>query len=106
LVVVATSALLPAVLAGCGDDWRSHPIWSYDLETESRLTVEGHCNDDGRVVVVDQDGERVELRLEVQGERRGDCLSCPEVTLDEPLGDRTVVDASRDEAVPRDPDMC
>jgi hypothetical protein len=93
-------------LAGCAEDWETLPIRSFDLDGEASVRVEGHCNEDGRVVVVDEDADRVELRLEVRGERRGDCLDCPAATLDEPLADRAVIDASTGVPVPLAPDIC
>jgi hypothetical protein len=99
-------AAFPVALAGCAEDWTTLPIRSYDVEAERRVTVEGHCNEDGRVVVVDEDDGRVELRLEIRGERRGDCLDCPSATLDEPLGERAVVDASTGDPVPFRPELC
>lgn len=105
LALVAGAAFLATVTA-CADEWETLPIRSYDVEGEARVRVEGHCNDDGRVVVVDETGEQVALRLEVRGEPQGDCLACPSVTLDRPLGDRAVLDASTGEPVPFEPDVC
>jgi hypothetical protein len=104
--VAAGTAVVAGGLAGCAGEWEAVPIRSYDVDGEARVRVEGHCNEDGRVVVVDEDAERVELRLEIRGERRGDCLDCPAATLADPLADRGVVDASTGDPVPFAPDAC
>jgi hypothetical protein len=54
--------------------------------------------------VTEQDAGKVVLQLEIEGSRKGDCLVCETVELDDVLGDRTVFDAQTGEPVPLDLD--
>jgi len=98
-------AAVGLVLTSCGD-WNDKGITSYSLDGDSRVLVAGHCNEAGRVHVVDESATQVVLRLEVRGDHRGDCLECPAVELDDPVGDRAVIDATTDDPVPREQDVC
>ena len=96
---------LLAGAAGCSG-WHGVAITSYRADGDRRLVVNGHCNDDGRVRVTEEDAGKVVLQLEVDGRRKGDCLDCPTVELAEPLGDRQVFDAHNGETVSLDSDTC
>lgn len=101
--------LMIVVLAcgvGCSGGWQGGSISSYCLDGDRRLVVNGHCNDQGRVRVTEHDSSKVVLQMEVEGSRKGDCLVCPAVELDDALGDRTVFDAQTGETVPLDLDTC
>jgi hypothetical protein len=102
-LVGLTVALLAAV-AGCSG-WHGVAITSYRSDGD-RLVVNGHCNDDGRVRVTEEDAGKVVLRLEVEGSRKGDCLDCPTIELVEPLAERKVFDAHNGETVALDPETC
>ena len=92
LRVASVAALVGLLVAACGgDDWRTQPIQSYGF-FDGQLVVEGHCNDDGRALVVEESAETVRVRLEVSGPSQGDCLACPAVPITEDLGDRILID--------------
>lgn len=69
-------------------------------EPGRQLVVGTHCQDNARVQVQETDAEVV-LSLEVKGTNQDDCGDFVVVVLEEPLGDRRLVDkATGDRVIP------
>lgn len=95
-IAVAIAAALFG--AGCGIGWQDQAISHVSVGEDDRtLTVGWHCHQDSSVTV-EETSDEVRLRLRVYS-YKGDCASGTEVTLREPLGSRTVVDAATGRAV-------
>lgn len=92
----AAALAAAAVFAGCGgDEWRATEIGLVEV-ADQRLIVGPHCNDDARVTAEETD-EEILVSFEVKGEVEGECYGVAEVVLDEPVGDRTLIDAATGE---------
>jgi hypothetical protein len=97
---VAGAVAITAVLfgAGCGIGWEDQAISHVSVSEDDRTLIVGwHCHQDSSVTV-EETSDEVRLRLRVYS-YRGDCASGTEVTLREPLGGRTIIDASAGTAV-------
>lgn len=94
LSIVAVALLVSA----CGSGRTELPVAGVSVDG-SRIAVYDWCHDDP-TLEVDEDPAAVEIRFSVREESGGDCFSCTEVTLEEPLGDRAVIDASTGREVP------
>ena len=49
---------------------------------------------------VEESEREVRVLVKARNEDRGDCADCHEIVLSEPLGDRQLIDESRNEPVP------
>lgn len=96
LMSFLTLIMLPA----CGSDRVTLPVHGLSVEGD-RIGVHNNCHEDPRLDV-EEDGSRIELHLSVKEVSGGDCFRCTFVTLNSPVGDRTVVDASTDEILLQD----
>lgn len=96
-LVTITLAVAPVgLLAGCGDDeWTPTEIGIVEVVGE-RLIVGPHCNEDARVTADEAESE-IRVSFEVKGDSQGECYGVAEVTLSEPIGDRTVIDVATDQ---------
>jgi len=94
LPIVAVALLVSA----CGSGRTELPVAGVSVDG-SRIAVYDWCHD-GPTLEASEDSSTVELRFSVREETGGDCFSCTEVTLEEPLGDRPVIDASTGREVP------
>jgi hypothetical protein len=92
-------ALAVAVLAaGCGIGWEDQAISRVSVGEDGRtLTVAWQCHLDSSVTA-EETPDEVRLLFRVYS-YRGDCAGVEVVTLQEPLGDRTIIDASTGQAV-------
>lgn len=92
-------ALAVAVLAaGCGVGWEDQPISRVSVAEDGRtLTVAWQCHLDSSVTA-DETPDEVRLLFRVYS-YEGDCADVEVVTLQEPLGDRTIIDASTGQTV-------
>lgn len=99
LTAAAMMAVTVALCAaGCGIGWQDLTISQVSVGEEDRtLTVGWHCHEDSSVTV-EETPDEVRLRLRAYS-YRGDCAEGTVVTLQEPLGDRTVIDATTGTAV-------
>lgn len=104
-IAAAVGVVLVVALAGWAASrvfgWDERPITEVWVEGPDRLVVLGHCHHVARVAV-DTGDDVVELRLQTRGPPRGDCLTGVDVALDEPLGDRLLLDV----ATGRSPPIC
>lgn len=94
VAVVAAALLLPACV-------RSAPVLEVEVASEDgrELVVDvGACRA-GLQIDTDQNDERVRIAVRARG-GSGDCTQRFKLTLDEPLGDREVVDAVTEQVVP------
>lgn len=94
------SLLALLMLSACSSDRVTLPIHGLSVDGD-RIGVHDNCHDDPRLDV-DEEESRVELHFSVQEVTGGDCFRCTFVTLNVPVGDRAVVDASTDETLPQD----
>ena len=85
-------------LASCGSDRVTLPRSSVSVDG-NRIAVHDNCHDDPQLGVTES-RSKVEIRFTVAAETGGDCFSCTVTTLDAPVGDRTVIDATTGEAIP------
>jgi hypothetical protein len=88
------------VLVGCTDR-DPRPVTEVQHVTGDRRTLivsVGSCNGDPSVTA-SETADRVALSA-TGGDTSDDCLDGAEVTLDEPLGDRVVIDAMTGDQVP------
>lgn len=91
LFVVAAGVAV-ALVAGCGEDETSVPISGGVVAIgDSELRVTLGCYDSGRVEV-EEGPEQIELRGFAEGKIDGDCATTATANLEEPLGDRMVID--------------
>ena len=92
-------ALAVAVLAaGCGIGWEDQAISGVSVSEDGRtLTVAWQCHLDSSVTA-EESADEVRLQLRVYS-YKGDCADVEVVTLQEPLGDRTIIDASTGQTV-------
>lgn len=94
LVVVAVVAIMAQRRDPAESDYRSHPITAFqEAPGDSLYSVGVHCFDQARVTAEEND-DRVVVLLEVGGPALGECTISEALTLDSPLLDRIVVDAS------------
>lgn len=93
-VIAVAVAVLALVLASCGG-WQGMPIDAVEADGR-RLLVGVHCEDDARVQV-EESADEVVLSLQGKGRLLGECADAIEVLLDEPPGDRTVIDKANGE---------
>ncbi|MCB0995205.1 MAG: hypothetical protein KDB21_08955 [Acidimicrobiales bacterium] len=101
--IVLLVAMLGAVAASQwweNNRWHDLGIGSVVVHDDLDLSVGGACHSDVRVKV-DESATEVTLRLQGQGEWLGDCAMGATATLDAPLGDRELIDATTREPVPR-----
>lgn len=106
---VLAGVLLAVVLgAGCGIGWEDQAISRVSVDEDDRtLTVAWQCHLDSSVTA-EETPDEVRLRFRVYS-YKGDCAGVEVVTLQERLGDRTIIDATTGEAVtpcPPDDDAC
>jgi len=94
----ALSLSLALLTVGCHEYRDDRPIASVAVDGQ-RLLVPAGCypSSDARAKESEQS---MELRLSTSGASMGDCLHCEEVTLDEPLGDRPMVDRATGDEIP------
>lgn len=84
LLAACTSAYTPKVVSVSGDAGA----------TVLQVSVDS-CNQNPQVTAEETDTEvRVQVQTVERQQRRDDCLDSVELTLNEPLGSRTVVDAT------------
>jgi hypothetical protein len=99
-------ALALVGLASCGADWDDERVGEVRVEEDGRtLTVGWHCHPDASVKATEE-GDEVTIELRVSGDYRGDCAEAEQVTLDEPLGARTIIDKTTGKALRRVSDGC
>ena len=98
---------LGVVLAapGCALAWNDAPISAGAIDPdETSLIVGYHCHMDSSLEA-EETSEEVRLTFRTYDERRGDCADIERIELDEPLGERRLIDTSTgDELTPRRPD--
>jgi hypothetical protein len=99
-VAAGVLALLLAATAGCGEDRRQVAIFdvSPDGPTRLVLSVES-CNASPRAHVDEHDDRVVVTVTADDRDDMDDCADGVVVELDEPLGDRELVDGSTGDAV-------
>ena len=92
----AIAGLLVAAAAvgsvGCQDESEVVPVSTVVAISDVELEFTFACHDQIRLEV-DQEPDRVTIRGLGEGRIDGDCGSLVTTTLDEPLGDRTLIDA-------------
>ena len=93
VLVVAITTILWA--SRSGGDWDARIIDSFGPLDDNHLAYEvgTHCHPEARASLT-EGADRVVITFETRGELMGDCADGIEITLDEPLGDRIVIDAT------------
>ena len=94
--LAAAAPLLVFLLAGCSDPPAVGSVRGDPDSTELEMSVES-CNGDP-VVTAEESPTQVRLSVE-GGDTPDDCLDSARVTLEAPLGNRTVVDEGTGKAV-------
>jgi hypothetical protein len=99
-LVRGASVVVALLLASsCGLGWKDQLISTVEVSGDERTLVVGyHCDVDASLDA-EETADEVRLRFRVYGGNRGDCADVEQVELDSPLGDRQVIDASKDEAI-------
>jgi hypothetical protein len=97
LATAAGCALVGALaLAGCGPNEQRGPVTltTATLEAPARLRIEvPSCNGNPEVTDLDQADDAVTVEVTTTTRREGDdCLDAVTIDLDEPLGDRHLID--------------
>ena len=92
--MVAAALLLPACV-------RSAPVLEVEVTSSDgrELLVDVGACQASLQIDTDENDERVRIAVRARG-GGGDCSQAFRLTLDEPLGDREVIDAVTEEAVP------
>ena len=83
--------------AGCGGGVRDAPVTALQfIGTDGRVLTVGidSCNAEPTLVIGEQSDARVVLAATAERNAGGDCADGGVVTLDEPLGDRALLDAT------------
>lgn len=70
---------------------------------DQRIAVHDNCHADPHLAVTEDDSTIV-LSLTVEELTGGDCFSCTVVTLDAPVGARSIIDEATGEVLPQDGD--
>jgi hypothetical protein len=97
VLVVALSAVV-ALGVGCGIGWQDQEISQVTVGEDDRtLTVAWQCHLDSSLTA-EETSDEVRLQFRVYA-YQGDCAGTEEVTLRQPLGDRTIIDVTTGEAV-------
>jgi hypothetical protein len=99
------AALVAVLAAGCALAWNDAPISMVAVDQdETSLIVGYHCHMDSSLEA-EETSEEVRLTFRTYDEPRGDCADFERVELDEPLGQRRLIDTSTgDELTPCRPD--
>lgn len=96
--LAAVALLITVLVAGCGVGWQDQQISQVTVDGDDRtLTVAWHCHLDSSVTAEETPAE-VRLSFRVYS-YRGDCAGTEVLRLREPLGDRTIIDASTGRSV-------
>ena len=94
VAALAAAMLLPACV-------RSAPVQRVEVTSadERTLLVEVAACQASLQIDTDENDERVRIAVRARGGAGGDCAQLFELTLDEPLGDRAVIDAVTEQEV-------
>jgi hypothetical protein len=92
LLAVSLAVVAAAALAGCSSGSDEVTVESaQSFGRELQLTLNS-CTDEDPVVEVTEDPGAVRVVAHVDGEYQGDCLQGATVTLEQPVGDRQLID--------------
>lgn len=103
-LIVSVSGFALALVGCSGADGRGPvEIMEYHLTDDRSLTlIVGTCHGEPEVTSRSVDHQRVEIEVTSTSRAVGDsCLDEVQLTLDAPLGGRSVIDATTDRVVPR-----
>ena len=87
------------ILSACGVGWKDNRISEVTVGEDGRtLTVGWHCHLDASVNAIET-ADEVRLSFRVYDRSKGDCADAEQVTLDEPVGNRTIIDDATGKAL-------
>lgn len=80
--------------------WHAKEIGLLEVRGDE-LIAGPHCDDDARLRAAEH-GDRIELTFEIRGAHKGDCYEAANVTLQQPMAGRQLVDTQTGEQPPLD----
>ena len=86
------------IAGACGDTWDRSEIDLVEVDG-NRLIVGVDCSEENRASAEESSTEIV-VTYELRGAHMGDCYSTVEIALDDPVGEREIIDAETGEPAP------